>query len=360
MTDFDSEQMKRLAGHHNVTVVYLQVDGDYWINQSEFCNAFRNAPLSDHVVIHVRFEGLSLSAAGVVSAVEKILTETGRLANSVFIFSPNALSTDAPWENLFWKEFIISDEFSRCQAYWHDADIHLESVWKPWALFVGRQTTPRLLALYDIWHDPALKQACLLSKMNETAPPTLQPFDHSHMIHDQLCDWMPIVDPDEKISAHEHFRNFCSDIPVGSIDGYSVIDQYTNAACGENRNAAPTKNLINISGKYLFEITFETMTRGTTFTPSEKTIRTIVAQKPIVAYAPKNFLQQMQLLGFKTFDNLWDESYDQLEGPERYQKIINIVQQVTGMSVNQQLELYQESRQICTHNKQRLIALTMK
>ncbi len=353
MTDFDLEQMKRLAGQHNVTVVYLQVDGDYWINQQEFCDAFKNAPLSDRVVIHVRFEGLSLSAAGVVSAVEKIMKETGRLANSVFIFSPNALSTDAPWENLFWKQFIVSDEFSRCQEYWHDADIGLESDWKSWALFVGRRTTPRLLALYDIWHDPALKQACLLSKMNETVPPTSQPFDHSHMIHDQLCDWMPTVDPVEK----EHFRNFCVDIPVGSIDGYKEVDQYTNAAYGENRNAGPTKNLIDISGKYLFEIIFETMTKGTTFTPSEKTIRTIVAQKPMVVYAPKNFLQQMRLLGFKTFDNLWDESYDQLEGPERYQKIINIVQQVAGMSVNQQLELYQKSRQICTYNKQNLISL---
>jgi hypothetical protein len=221
---------------------------------------------------------------------------------------------------------------------------------------VGRRTTPRLLALYDIWHDPTLKQACLLSKMNETEPPVLQPFDHNHMTHDQLCDWMPTVDPVKK----EHFCNFCVDMPVDSIDGYNVIDQYTNATSGENRNAAPTKNLINISGKYLFEITFETMTRGTTFTPSEKTIRTIVAQKPMVVYAPKNFLQQMQLLGFKTFDNLWDESYDQLEGPARYQKIINIVQQVAGMPVNQQLELYQKSRQICTHNKQRLISLTMK
>jgi hypothetical protein len=359
MMDFDTQQMKRLIGQNNVTVVYLQVDGDYWINQQEFCDAFTNAPLSDYVVIHVRFEGLSLSAAGVVSAVEKIMKETGRSADSVCIFSPNALSTDAPWKNLFWKEFTISDEFYRSKIYCNDTDIDLESDWKPWALFVGRRTTPRLLALYNIWHDPILKQACLLSKMNETESATSQPFDRNHMIHDQLCDWMPMVDPIDKISAHKHFRNFCVDMPVGSIDGYNVIDQYTNATGGENRNAAPTKNLIDISGKYLFEITFETMTRGTTFTPSEKTIRTIVAKKPMVVYAPKNFLQQMQLLGFKTFDNLWDESYDQLEGPERYQKIINIVQQVAGMPVNQQLELYQESRQICSYNKQRLISLTM-
>lgn len=360
MTDFDTEQMKRLAGRHNVTVVYLQVDGDYWINQQEFCHAFRNAPLSDHVVIHVRFEGLSLSTAGVVSAVEKIMTETARSADSVFIFSPNALQTDAPWQNLFWKEFTVSDEFYRSKIYWHDEDIDLEPNWRPWALFVGRRTTPRLVALYDIWHDPALKQACLLSKMNEIVSPTLQPFDHSHMIYDQLCDWMPTVDPIERISAHKHFRNFCFAMPVDSVDGYSVIDQYTNATSGENRNATPSKNLINISGKYLFEITFETMTRGTTFTPSEKTIRTIVAQKPMVVYAPKNFLQQMQQLGFETFDCLWNESYDQFDGPERYDAIMQLVREICNLSRFQQIELYQQSMIICKHNKEHLANMINK
>lgn len=359
MIDFNTQQMKILIGQNNVTVVYLHADGDYWIDQQEFCNDFTNAPVSDYVVIHVRFEGLSLSAAGVVSAVEKIIKETGRSADSVCIFSPNAMSTDTPWQNLFWKQFFISDEFYRSNIYYKDADIDLESNWKSWALFVGRRTTPRLLALYDIWHDPALKQACLLSKMNETVSCTLQPFDFSHMIHDQLCDWITTVGLVDKISAHKHFRNFCVDMPISSIDGYNINDQYINVSYGENRNAAPTNSLINISGKYLFEITFETMTKGTTFTPSEKTIRTIMAQKPMVVYAPKNFLQQMQLLGFKTFDNLWDESYDHLEGPERYQQIMNIVKQVSDMPVNQQLELYHQSRQICIYNKQRLSSLIM-
>ena len=357
MTDFNTMQMSQLLGYSNVTVVYLWANGDYWIRQQEFCAAFRAAPASHNVVIHVQFEGLSLTRSRVVSAVEKIIHETGRSLDSVFVYSPNAIADDSPWTNLFWRQYKVSDEFYRSKKYWSDADIDLESDWKTWALFVGRRTTPRLLALYDIWQDSALKQACLLSKMNETGPPTLQPFDHSHMIHDQLYDWMPIVDPIKKTSVHEHFRNFCFDIPVGSIDGYNVIDQYTNATCGENRNAAPTKNLINISGKYLFEITFETMTLGTTFTPSEKTVRTIVAEKPLVVYAPKDFLNNLQKLGFKTFSDLWDEGYDRFEGPDRYKHIMTIVKDVVNMSASDQLELYENSRQICSHNRQHLAVL---
>jgi hypothetical protein len=99
------------------------------------------------------------------------------------------------------------------------------------------------------------------------------------------------------------------------------------------------------------------MTRGLTFTPSEKTIRTIVAGKPLIVYAPKNFLQQMQQLGFKTFGDLWDEGYDKFEGPDRYKKIMSIVKNVASMPPGQQLELYKISSEICRFNKQHLLKL---
>ena len=358
MTDFNTAQMQQLMGQSTVTVVYLWAHGDYWLKQQEFCAAFRAAPLTHNVVIHVQFEGLSLTQARVVEAVEKIMQETGRSADSVFIYSPNAIADDAPWTNLFWRQYKVSDEFVRSKTYQTDSSINLTPTWQPWALFVGRRTTPRLLALYDIWRDPVLKEKCLLSKMIELPSPILRPFDQDHMFFDKLDDWMPIQNSIEKMLTYKHFRSFCDTMPVDSVDGCKITDQYMNTASGDNRNVSLTENLINLSGKYLFEITFETMTRGLTFTPSEKTLRTIMAEKPLVVYAPKNFLQQMQRLGFKTFGDLWDEGYDRLEGPDRYKHIMTIVKDVANMSASQQLELYENSRQICSHNKQRLAVLS--
>ena len=358
MTDFNTTQMSQLIGQSNVTVVYLWADGDYWIRQQEFCESFRSVPATHNVVIHVQFEGLSLAQSQVVPAVEKIMHETGRLADSVFVFSPNADVNDAPWTNLFWRQYKVSDEFVRSQTYWTNADSNLTPDWKTWALFVGRRTTPRLLALYDIWQDSVLRERCLLSKMIELVPPVVQPFNQAHMCFDQLDDWMPIQNPIEKMLAHKNFQSFCNNLPIDSIDGYKNTDQYLDIANGDNRNVNPTTNLINLSGKYFFEITFETMTRGRTFTPSEKTIRTIMAEKPLVVYAPKNFLQHMQQLGFKTFGDLWDEGYDKLEGPDRYKQIMTIVKDVANWPASQQLELYKNSRQICSHNKQRLAVLS--
>ena len=354
MTDFNTAQMLQLLGQSNLTVVYLWADGDYWIRQQEFCAAFRAAPLTHNVVIHVQFEGLSLTQSQVVSTVEKIINETGRDANSIYIFSPNSINADCPWPNLFWRLFSISDEFTRSRKYWCDTAPVLEDNFKTWALFVGRRTTPRLLALYDIWQDLDLQQKCLLSIMNHPAPESIQIFDRLEMIYDQLDSWLPVENKIERMLKHHNFRSFCKNLPFGSIDGYSLTDQYVDKKYGDNRSNNPSTSLINLGSKYLFEIVFETMTLGSTFTPSEKTIRTIVAQKPFVAYAPKNFLSNLRSLGFQTFGELWDESYDLLEGKHRYQEIMKIIRQISASSRDNQLNLHTKIQGICVANKKLL------
>jgi len=354
-SDYNQHQMQQLSGIKNIIPVYLLAFGDYWINQEEFCKNFRAVPLDHAVVIHVQFEGLSLTNSGVVAAVEKILTETGRTPDSVYIFSPNYIQHDAPWTNLFWRHWKVSDEFERCINYWVPAKLPTGD-FKTWAMFVGRRTTPRLLALYDIWSDCMLKQNCLISVMNHSEPDTIQIYDQPGMIYDQLDEWLPI--------QNDSFKHFCNNIPFGSVDGYSIKDQYISPlATGpriENRNTGPGASLINLGDRYLFEITFETMTRGTTFTPSEKTIRTIMAQKPHVVYAPPNFLSWMQQHGFRTFDKLWDESYDTLEGLPRYRAIMKIIREISELPRAEQLKLHESGQIICQHNYHTLIKIAAK
>jgi hypothetical protein len=239
--------------------------------------------------------------------------------------------------------------------YWRESP-PVEDNFKTWALFVGRRTTPRLLALYDIWQNPVLKDNFLLSAMNYSTPDLVQIFDHPEKIYDKLDDWIlvPTENKIQKIFYHSNFRKFCQQLPISSVDGYSIEDQYIDTANGENRNSDPSKSLINFGSKYLFELTFETMTRGFTFTPSEKTVRTIVAEKPLIVYAPRNFLKNLQDTGFKTFDSLWDENYDSLEGPERYRAMMKIVAEICALPRSQQLELYQQSREICKYNRRAL------
>jgi hypothetical protein len=360
MNDYNLAQMKQLLSKENVSIVYLDAAGDYWIKQQEFSDAFRSVSLADNVVIHVQFEGLSLTHSLVVPAVEKIIKETGRDPSTVYIYSPNSIKTDTVWENLFWKQFRVSDEFSRSKTYWCDSPT-VKQDFKPWALFIGRRTTPRLLALYDICEDPVLKNNFLLSVLNHPCPDSHPIFDRPDKIYDKIDDWVAVT-VENKIQRemyHNNFRIFCKNLPVASIDDYSILDQYSEVIAGENRNTDLPKSLIKLGSEYLFELTFETMTHGLTFTPSEKTIRTIVAEKPMIVYAPQNFLENLRNLGFKTWNDLWDESYDRLEGPERYHAIMRLIREVCNWTRERQLEAYQHSRKICVHNRLLLLKLSM-
>ena len=356
MTDFNTEQMQKLLGKNNVTVVYLEANSDYWMNQERFCNDFRDAPLSNNIVIHVQFEGISLTHSLVVPAVKKIIKETGRDPTTVYTFTPNSSTTDCEWPNLFFKQYSISDEFFRSRLYWKNELADLNSDFKTWALFVGRKTTPRLLALYNMWKDESLRQNSLLSVMDD-AQHSIQVFDRPELIYDSIDNWLPIENKMQRIFEHNQFRNFCFNIPFGSIDGYNVTDQYNSHLAGENRNPMTSISLINLAPQYLFELTFETMTLGFTFTPSEKTVRTIVAEKPLVVYAPRDFLKNLQKLGFRTFGELWDESYDQLEAQPRFWAIMKLVQDINNLSKSDKLALYQQSREICAYNKKYLDSL---
>jgi hypothetical protein len=69
---------------------------------------------------------------------------------------------------------------------------------------------------------------------------------------------------------------------------------------------------------------------------SEKTFKPIVYKRPFVLLAPPGSLQNLHTLGFKTFQDFWDESYDCMPDPEqRLLAVANIVTTVCGMSTDE-------------------------
>ena len=85
---------------------------------------------------------------------------------------------------------------------------------------------------------------------------------------------------------------------------------------------------------------------------SEKTIDAINYENPFVLVAPPRTLEYLKKLGFKTFDQWWDESYDQEENhSERIKKIFKVIDYIDSLSLKQLNEIYQEIMPIIVHNK---------
>lgn len=355
--NFDIQQMTRLVSQYlklpaaqamPVSVVYIHAWGDYWENSAQFEQDFLAVPTNHAVVIHLRFEGLSLRASGIYNCVQKMIAQTGRKNDSVFVFTPNNIELDhSPWVNLFYNGFAnITDEIYRAKRYEQElAAVDFETC-KTWALFVGRRTMPRMLGLWHMTHNDKLKDDCLVSLMQELVPAErpMWMFDQRH--YDRVDRWnRPDIVSD--LSQTLHWMQHC---PLTSIDNVNVKDQYKGLGC-DNRNFDLVSRILDLKSQYLFEITFETMSEGLTFTPSEKTVRAIMAGKPQFVYAAPNFLQHMKQLGFRTFENVWDETYDQLSGPDRFAAMFAEIKRIGSMSRDDKISLWHQAKPVCDHNR---------
>lgn len=90
----------------------------------------------------------------------------------------------------------------------------------------------------------------------------------------------------------------------------------------------------------LVDIISEAHTMGNTFYPTEKTTRPMWLKKPFITFASKDYLCYLRQLGFRTFNDFWDEDYDSYEGRERYVRILQLVDTLAKKSKSELNDLY--------------------
>ena len=87
---------------------------------------------------------------------------------------------------------------------------------------------------------------------------------------------------------------------------------------------------------------------------TEKTARPLLWGMPFFLHAGQYALQSLRELGFRTFDSLWDESYDLIYDPtERAAALHASIKEVTSRPVAELDQLIRNNINILTHNQQR-------
>jgi hypothetical protein len=101
----------------------------------------------------------------------------------------------------------------------------------------------------------------------------------------------------------------------------------------------------------LINVVTETVSNYPNFFISEKTIKPISTMRPFLVIAPKNTLEELKNLGFKTFDRWWDEGYDRLDDPvERILAVLDIVKNMSKKSIHELQNMCQEMKDVLEHN----------
>jgi len=84
---------------------------------------------------------------------------------------------------------------------------------------------------------------------------------------------------------------------------------------------------------------------------SEKVLRSYIAKRPFVIVAPPYSLEYLNKLGFKSFNNWWDESYDTEENhTKRLKKIFDIIDYVDSLDYDDLYNLLTDMESVLTYN----------
>ena len=99
------------------------------------------------------------------------------------------------------------------------------------------------------------------------------------------------------------------------------------------------------------EVVLETLFDDDRLHLTEKSLRPIACRQPFILVATHGSLQYLRDYGFKTFNSIWDETYDTIEDPyQRMQAIIRTMREITAWNDDQQRDNYQLMAQIADHN----------
>lgn len=118
--------------------------------------------------------------------------------------------------------------------------------------------------------------------------------------------------------------------------------------CAETRMVHPLQY-----GDTVCSVIAETLDDNNIHYISEKTFRSLAAGHLFVVLSGAGFLKNLQVRGFKTFSDFYDESYDnELILEKRIAKIISTLRYIKGCDYR---KLYQETESIRKHNQQLML-----
>lgn len=255
-----------------------------------------------------------------IDCLKKLCSQTKKEHSLVKLVSGNMIERKDIWPNL---EMFYDDQhflYGQTTTPNHKKAKNL----KHFALFVGVSRWPRL------W------LSCMLH--NEHRDKSLLTFNTDAKIKN--------VDKDKM------FRNCYSSNLSEYFEAFANATPITLQKRPANHYFAHTDayTLNEFYDRFFMELVTESFHTGNTFCPTEKTARPILNRTPFIVQGPKDYIKNLQQIGFKTFSQFWPEHYDSLSGHERLKEIKSVVDTISSYSEERLFQMLEDMQEILDHN----------
>lgn len=301
----------------------LPANGFIW-NKNEFVQ-FLVKNQGQEIFVSTREEGVCLESAGVYQLLETfgfqdVTIETNNTLEQHLYFKIQIINPQ--------KFFKITNEHYRPYHTWNKNKVfgclYNRPLWHRIALAAEMHAKHEYISLINFRsnpHDADQQQLFEIQQLFEQAPKSLEKF--CQVKH----TWPKQIE---------------------SIDSYTI----------GNTTNAHTDQLSRFYPEFLIDLVAETWTQGRCFFPTEKTVRPMLLKKPMIVMGPRDYLDYLHQMGFRTFNDFWDESYDGFADGNRYAKILELVQHLAKLTVGEFKSMYQDMQSILDHNHNLLMTQT--
>ena len=109
-------------------------------------------------------------------------------------------------------------------------------------------------------------------------------------------------------------------------------------------------SLFDEAAESLLYLVTETVATGGRLHLTEKTFKPIALGMPFVIVGTRGSLEYLRSYGFRTFEGIWDESYDDAEDDVRIERIASLLRSLDELSPEGKQDLFEQCREVIEHN----------
>ena len=109
-------------------------------------------------------------------------------------------------------------------------------------------------------------------------------------------------------------------------------------------------SLFDQSAESLLYLVTETVATGRRHHLTEKTFKPIALGMPFVIVGTQGSLEYLRSYGFRTFGDIWDESYDSADDSVRIKRIASLLRSLDELPAEAKQDLFDAAREVVEHN----------
>jgi len=166
---------------------------------------------------------------------------------------------------------------------------------------------------------------------------------HNHISCPETC-------PAENISIYKAIKPLITKYP----DIESVFAAQTLPINFANETDHPMHScwlsLFDQSAESLLYLVTETVATGRRHHLTEKSFKPIALGMPFIIVGTQGSLEYLRSYGFRTFGDIWDESYDMANDDVRIERIAELLKSLDALSTQAKQDLFEQCHQVIEHN----------